>query len=421
MGGQVDLLTRNTSFTPSAIKIINGIDAATFLQAQSLVQPFQDPDALYNLDFFELARATSLSTFESPQLYPGPTTEVVFANGSTLSATNSAVVMKNLAGILNGADAYSAYCTPLPSAAILSPAATSQSVPTSTISSLIPGPTVPGYPYPVVKHSEDVVSGYFLNGTDVGDVAVLAIPSYGPVSKGGPVEFQKVVSTFLKEARQAGKTKLVVDVQTNSGGIINLGLDTFAQLFPSVPPNQQGNMLASSGIKIFGTTVSNLLQQAEAGGNQSEIDALLIPPIAVQAEMTLNHSGFASWPALFGPVQTHGAGFTHLFQANYTNPVVSQQGAEGVIVSGANGVASSAQVFEASNIVILSDGFCASTCSIFHELMKTLGGVHSSPLAADPKTAPCKRPAVSKAPRTKTSLPLYRKVSRSCHTRTRAS
>ena len=147
-------------------------------------------------------------------------------------------------------------------------------------------------------------------------------------------------------------------------------------------------MLASSGINVFGTTVSNLLQQAEAGSNQSEIDALLIPPIAVQAEMMLNHSGFASWPALFGPVQTHGAGFTHLFQANYTNPVVSQQGAEGVIVSGTNGMASSAQLFEASNIVILSDGFCASTCSIFHELMKTLGGVHSIAVGSRPQNGP---------------------------------
>ena len=386
--GEVDLVPRNTSFTPSAVKTIDGIEATTFLQAQSLVQPFQDPDALYNLDYFELARATSLSTFESPQLYPGPKTDIVFTNGSTLSVPNFAVVLKNLAGISTGADVYSAYCTPSPSAAVFSAAATSQSVPTSTTSSLIAGPTVPGYPYPVVKHSDDVVSGYFLNGTDVDDVAVLAIPSYGPVSKGGGTEFQKVVSAFLKAARQAGKTKLVVDVQTNPGGIIDLGLDTFAQLFPSIPPNQQGNMIANSGIDIFGTTVSDLLQEAKASGNQSEINSLLIPPIAVQAEMTINHSSFASWPALFGPIQAHGGAFTNLFQANYTNPAISEQGAEGIIISGTNSMPSLPQPFEARNIVILSDGFCASTCSIFHELMKTLGGVHSIAVGGRPQNGP---------------------------------
>jgi hypothetical protein len=42
-----------------------------------------------------------------------------------------------------------------------------------------------------------------------------------------------------------------------------------------------------------------------------------------------------------------------------------------------NGSFSQPQTFEAENIVMLSDGFCGSTCAIFSELMKTQAGIQS--------------------------------------------
>lgn len=49
-----------------------------------------------------------------------------------------------------------------------------------------------------------------------------------------PAEFQRAVQILIEEAKAAGKTKLIVDVSANGGGLIFQGHDTFRQLFPQI-------------------------------------------------------------------------------------------------------------------------------------------------------------------------------------------
>jgi hypothetical protein len=173
-------------------------------------------------------------------------------------------------------------------------------------------PTSPGYPYPVIKHSADFVAGYFLNDTGNEDVAVLSIPSYNAALPGQELEFQNVVQSFLSAAKQAGKTKLIIDLQANGGGIVDLGLDTFAQLFPSKRPNTQGNMVSNVGQDILGRTFSNI----EAGAKtQAARNANLAAQWTVQADMDVDGVGFASWDDFIGPVPLHGGNFTKMLTA----------------------------------------------------------------------------------------------------------
>ncbi|GKT56319.1 pyridine nucleotide-disulfide oxidoreductase [Colletotrichum tofieldiae] len=48
-----------------------------------------------------------------------------------------------------------------------------------------------------------------------------------------PTRFQKVTQDFLTAAIKAGKTKLVVEFQQNTGGLILPAYDFFRQLFPN--------------------------------------------------------------------------------------------------------------------------------------------------------------------------------------------
>lgn len=361
--------------------------------ATSLIQAFQDPDASYNTGFFELAPFTiqpgTLGTFKFPQVYPGANTTLAFANGSSVSLSNLALVDKDLSGITNGEDMYSAFCSPASTgtaATSSAPASKRQAstvLPSST-SSVVPLPTSPGYPYPVVKHSANFVAGYFLNDTGNENVAVLSIPSYNAALPGQEIEFQNVVQSFLAAAQQAGKTKLIIDLQANGGGIVNLGLDTFTQLFPSKLPNTQGNMISNVGQDIIGRTLSNI----EAGAqNQTTRDADLVAQWTVQADMNVDGVGFASWNDFIGPVQLHGGNFTKMFQTNYSSVAQTDRNRSGIIISGTNNRTGFTQVFNTSDMIMLYDGYCGSTCTVFSELMKNLGGVQSIAVGGRPQLA----------------------------------
>lgn len=386
------IVSINQSYTPSPIKTIDGVDVVTFLLSLSLVNNNQDPDASYNTIFAELAQATvqqGSGVFTTPGVYPGPSTTLKFVNGTSRVIHNLAAVKRNLTGIRTGNDMYSSFCNPSSTAVVILSAtslATQSTMTPQTFSKASPAPvpTSPGYPYPVVKHSGNFVAGYFLNTTAHENVAILSIPSFDPESVGGQLQFQQVVQKFLAEAKQANKTKLIVDLQANGGGVINLGLDTFAQLFPSIPPNTQGEEAATVGLNILGTTLSNI----EAGAQtQKAKNNDLVAPLTVQALMTLNGTGFPSWSTYFGPISRHGGNFTSLFQDNYSNPILSDDGS-GVVITGTNNRIGFTQPFTATDIIMLTDGYCASTCALFSELMKTLGGVQSIAVGGRPQLGP---------------------------------
>lgn len=327
-----------------------------------------------------------------PGFYPGPSTTLVFANGTIRTIQNLAEVERKLDSIADGDDMYSSFCIPSTSTAVASAAATSSgeqftstaAASSSSASSHAPAPTSPGYPYPVKKHSQNYVAGYFLNGTGYQAVAVLSIPSYVPQGTGAEREFQQVVQSFLASAKEAGKTKLIVDLQANAGGIADLALDTFAQLFPSIKPNTQGNGAANVGLDILGQTLSNL----EAGAqNQTARDNHIGIPFTVQGLMKLDGSGFASWPAYFGPVELHGGNFTNLFQENYTDLAVTDKG-DRIVITGTNNRTDFTQPFGAMDVIMLYDGYCASTCAIFAELMKNLAGIQSIAVGGRPQLGP---------------------------------
>jgi len=216
-----------TGYTPSPVEAIDGIDVVTFLLSQSLVANSQDPDALWNQAVVQLGREGDV--FQIPTFYPGPSTNLTFANGTTNSYPNVAVVVASLDGITTGEDAYAVFCPGAVESSTSSAAATS-ALPTSssaasTVSTAAPAsPTISSFPYPVIKDSNDMVAGYYLNDTGLTDVAVLQITAFEPsgVSDNAALiaaeqEFQDVLQKFLDAAVRMGKQKLIIDLRANGG------------------------------------------------------------------------------------------------------------------------------------------------------------------------------------------------------------
>lgn len=82
---------------------------------------------------------------------------------------------------------------------------------------------------------------------------------------------------------------------------------------------------------------------------------------------------FKTWDDLYGPVHIHGDTFTNLVRFNlsdkyqtFEDPVSDYRRLKGIVP---------VQTFDASDIVLLQDGRCASTCAVFSEFMKSQGHV----------------------------------------------
>ena len=209
-----------------------------------------------------------LSAFEgSSPFWPGNEITFAFENGTeslTLPWLATYTIPDDTPSITSGDDFYqifvlgeypdvdpSATFSALPTATALGTStafATSDFEPTSTAvvdpsaaatTSAAPQATSWGYfPYPpnpitVQPNLGDggVVTGYFLND-DV--TAVLSIPSFD-VNSESIISFSTAVGEFIRDAKAAGKDRVIIDLQRNGGGGDLLATDTFKQVCHIAP------------------------------------------------------------------------------------------------------------------------------------------------------------------------------------------
>lgn len=161
----------DSSYKPSAVQKINGMDVKTFLDEASTQSDFHDADTRWNALFPSQALIASgtafLGSFRTGQ-YQGPNTTMEFANGTTYNQMNVAVVFGNFTGVNSGQMFFEQFCTgPKPAAATeveqpmtsVPPSQTS-ATPTST-----PTPSQTGYPDAVILNPNLSVGGYYINDT----------------------------------------------------------------------------------------------------------------------------------------------------------------------------------------------------------------------------------------------------------------
>lgn len=382
---------KNISYSPSPVVEIDGMDVIKFLEDLSQLGSLQDRDALYNNVFYELAQVslggsgsgTGMFTGggRGRWVYPGPTTTLKFANGTESTMENSAHVTLSFRNINSGEDLASKWFswgspgdftkTEVQDVQTQSPKDISKPAQDGATAA------APGFPKPIVPGPMNLINGFYIEAEGYEDVAVLQVPNFVGASS-SEVPFQQVSQKFIPKALADGKTKLIIDLQANGGGTILQGYDLFKQLFPNLEPYGANRFRAIEAVDLIGQAYSEYgskFPRVYNPGNKS-VSQAQASYFDYHTDMTVDGTPFTSWDEKFGPVVVEGNSYTSLSRWNLSDVYVPFASG-GINVTG---YASLSNVtgpprFDPNNIVLVTDGYCASTCAIFSELMTQQAGV----------------------------------------------
>ncbi|KAF4839151.1 Peptidase S41 family protein ustP [Colletotrichum tropicale] len=380
----------STPDTASALKLINGVDAVKFIEDLIFkVTGNQDADSAYNSMFYEKAYGAVGGTGyfkrggRTRYVYPGEATSFTFENGTSVELSNVARLKGNWTGVVDGTTFFKKFAPGAVAAKEAAP--TTSATPTSSAAPAATPTGVPGYPAPVIISSDEIVSGYFIDQPGFEDVAVLAMLSFSPED---PPEFQRVVQDFFAAAVRAGKTKLVVDVQVNGGGYIFQGYDTFRQIFPDIVQEGTGHWRYSPGFKAVSEVFS---KNCEGYDPETASDELIQQCEAVYNwgyDLDRNLDKFTSYSDKFPPAVYKNDQYTDLIQWDFNNPLDTTNTTYGIgyDITGYGSRKNFTRPFGGpENIVLLFDGYCASTCTLFSQFMKWDAGVKSIAMGGRPE------------------------------------
>ncbi|KAJ5916959.1 hypothetical protein N7504_000974 [Penicillium tannophilum] len=352
----------------SPIVSINGVDVVAYLEEISLTANSQDRDALYNSVFPSNPVSIGIGTlspglFSNPTVWPGADQTLHYANG-TSQVVKTVLEAENWQW-KSGKSLYNHWCLPS------SNSKRSLSSKVSKRSSDTKGPS--GYPTPHSSTSDFSLMSFFPESSNLKDTAVLAIPTFEWIV-GQPGVLAR---DFIIKAAKEGKKKMIIDLQGNGGGIISEGWNLFRLFFPDQGVYSATRFRAHEGINFIGEAVARLPI------NNSDIkDNILNWKENVTPDQK---EGFSSWADLYGPHEVLGVNSSSLFASNMS--AVSNAASEPISGYGDVPLDPKTQSFAAEDIIIITDGYCASTCTLFTELMKAQG-VRSIALGGRPQTGP---------------------------------
>ena len=339
---------------------IDGENVYAFLEAIAQGNILQDRDAAYNILFYSPAFEASAPGWQGffagsgrqRYIYPGANTTFSFENGTTIVYENTAVVTGNFAGVTDGESFYQKFCT---GPATTTPSntttttATGTAAPTATATS----PNVPaGYPTPVVITPDQSAAGYYI--PDLPDVAVLAMLSFDPDV---PVDFQTVVQEFLADAIAAGKTKLVVDLSANGGGLILQGYDTFRQLFPQILQDGFTRFRNQESFDLIAEEYAAIIPANYSPATASaDLINLFESAPNYRFDYNITDQPFTSLEAKLGPQTYQGDNFTNIIRWDLDDPILTINNTFGMgeEITGYGNRSNFTQPFAAENIIMVS-------------------------------------------------------------------
>jgi hypothetical protein len=228
--------------------------------------------------------AQSFGSFVSPQRYPGPTTTITFEKGGEQVSVNRAILRRGTlwSQVSDGDSFYSTFVD-------ASTGRTERRDISLKMAPYIPervqqsrqspddgsADTPLGFPEPYITGPTDVyVNGFFMDGPNTTNLAILSLQTFNTKTDSEARRFQLLVQQFLAEAKSRGSTKVIIDLQSNPGGRVFLGYDTFlqvgyfpylgrstltlSQFFPNIEPFGGTRYRGHDSANIFGTELSRL-------------------------------------------------------------------------------------------------------------------------------------------------------------------
>ncbi|KAL0065781.1 hypothetical protein AAF712_007269 [Marasmius tenuissimus] len=215
-----------------------------------------------------------------------------------------------------------------------------------TVNIVLPGPFRPKLP--LVAGSSDVLKNYILPD---GKTGVMFVGSFSPSGDTGFNDFQADVVAATGTFKAAGVTRLLIDVSNNSGGFVCLGQFLFQYLagakigYPGFVTSIRGNELAKR---------------------------LVAANIALGNDDTLSFYSAEQWAFLNGTRMSSSYNYidpTQPFTINGVSDPTSQRFHDTCETISFTQTVPDEPPFDPSNIAIVGNGNCASTCATFITLM----------------------------------------------------
>lgn len=375
---------------------IDGKPAADYLETVVAAhQGWQDPDARYNTVFFNPSRIPYAQIpggafYNDAYQWPGSgSVTFKYENKTTETVETVAIVPPSVNFTFKtGKQLFEAACIPKTVAEPTSAASSAQPSPSTK-----PQPPVTVYPKPVIRDRFNLISGYYINST-IGDVAVLFIPTFSttePYYDGSvlpdnaALEFSTVASKFMQKAKRDGKKKIIIDVSGNNGGTFTSGEDLYKLFFPDQDIYTATRFRAHKSIelatKAIGVLPKSFLIQEDSGA----FDFISYRTVVKPDQKT----SFPSQQALYGPHTVRNGSYSSIYaNGNLTIDSTNKTPIHGYGVFADAPTHRSRQPYETEDILILTDGYCLSTCASFVNLMKNFAGVKSIAFGGRPHFGP---------------------------------
>ncbi|KAJ5805147.1 hypothetical protein N7474_011034 [Penicillium riverlandense] len=390
----------------SDIVSINGQPAEEFFIQYGLkIGGFQDPDARWNNIFNSNVRGGgyySAGSWESPGVWPGAWefklrfangtvhyVQTVVKGGSSFNFTNGQALYQKecidpliqeahstlpvRSSTLTPYTSYPSSWTPTPTA--LASSSLSHSGPTS-VSPTSSASASQVYPQPVVSNTAGGVNGYYLHDKDLRNVAILSVIDFETF--GDPA---RSIIQFLQDAKSAAKEKIIIDLSSNSGGTITSALDMFKIFFPDKPAYSATRFRAHEAIDLIGQALGAINHNNTHGFSYYHFEQFM-PSGYVTPNQKEN---FSSWKQVFGPVYELGTNMSTLhavFNETYeSTPSYPINGYDGIPVE------PKTPLFSPKDILIMTNGECSSSCTVFAEMMRSLAGVKTLAFGGRPQHA----------------------------------
>jgi hypothetical protein len=217
------------------------------------------------------------------------------------------------------------------------------------------------------------VAGYFLNGSDYQDTAVLWVATFMQDNTAFADQdtitesFVNTTRDFFAALRSSTKTKLIIDLSGNPGGNVLLPDDLFKRLFPDIEPYGAARARVPTAAAIWGESFAAIPNNLAVPTIEEFANGTSIQPGLVwtnifdyRGHLTANLNNFTGWADFYPPNVQHGDNFTANYRAPLNNSLYTKfsDGLEVYDMSDDEPVYP--QPFPTQDIVILTDGICAS-------------------------------------------------------------
>ncbi|KAJ4404454.1 hypothetical protein N0V85_004874 [Neurospora sp. IMI 360204] len=373
-----DILSQPNSSKISPVEFIDDIPIDDFLNQEAHAQRLHDPDAQYNALFWSpTIEITYHGRFSNGSYVLGfpDSHNVRFSNGSSKEFPNRALTQIDFSAIDSGEKLLEKLHQVVEVPKTIGTLEGAYDVEIPSVKSLL---RYPSNPVAIHKYG-GYLSGYLLDNDN--DTCVLAAVAFETdyvthwkynVTEDF-VEARRVIRETSLSCKADGRTRLIVDMSANPGGYVGLGYEVYRNLFPKAEMWTGSRIRAHPAADLLGRLFYDTEVQQKATGGMRQLDPTTGAP-------------YKTWEDLYGPVSVTGNEMeTNMLTANESESVddkafyLTGYGPHEVLPE---------QPFKAENIVVLTNGICISTCTIFTGLMQREQGVRTISVGGRPLHTP---------------------------------